>query len=285
MERTERLRERYEREGLTPEVIGEFQRMILERYASVPRLLPWRDTADPYCVLVSEVMLQQTQAERVRVKYEAFIARFSGFAELAAASLTEVLEAWQGLGYNRRGISLKRAAEEVMERFSGKLPSSTHDLATLPGIGPYTAGAIASFAFGVPAVFIETNIRAVFIHFFFHDREGITDREILPLVEATLYHDDPATWYNALMDYGVMLKKEHGNPARKSRHHVRQSPFKGSNRELRAHILRLVLAEPGIDKCDVVREAGREPEWVVRALGELEREGFIRQEGKGYRVT
>ncbi len=215
--------------GPTKEQAAAFRETVYAWCRAHPRPLPWRETVDPYAILVSEVMLQQTQVDRAVGKYAGFLDRFPDFATLAAAPLQELLAAWQGLGYNRRAVALKKCAEAVTERHGGVLPDSVDDLQALPGIGPYTARAIAAFAFGMPTVFIETNIRAAFIHHFLGDREGVRDAEILPLVAATLDRSHPRAWYNALMDYGAMLKKAHGNPARRSAHHVRQSPFKGSN--------------------------------------------------------
>jgi A/G-specific adenine glycosylase len=273
------------KDGLTPRVIESFRELILSRYRTHPRPMPWRETRDPYAILVSEVMLQQTRVERIVERYPLFLAAFPDISALAGASVAEVLAAWQGLGYNRRGIALKRAAEEVVDRFGGKIPKTEGELASLPGIGPYTAGAIAAFAFGSPAVFIETNIRSVFLHFFCADREGVPDRELFPLVATTLDRNDPRQWYYALMDYGVRLKKAHPNPSRRSRHHTVQSAFKGSNREIRGAILKTLLRRPGLTWEELSGETGKEPERVRGCLDALESEGFVvREEGEVYRV-
>ena len=229
-------------------------------------------------------MLQQTQVERVRTKYVEFLAAFPDFAALAGARFQAVLAAWQGLGYNRRAIALHRCAQAVMERHGGLLPDDVTALETLPGIGPYTARAIAAFAYGRPTVFIETNIRTAFIHHFFHDRQGVRDGEILPLVAATRDDAAPRDWYYALMDYGVMLKKEHGNPGRKSAHHVRQSPFKGSNRELRSRILKEILANPGVTEAEIVAILGADGEAARNNLARMEKEGFIYREGNKLKI-
>ena len=165
--------------------------------------MPWRTTRDPYSILVSEIMLQQTQVERVKTKYTEFLAAFPTIESLASSLLTDVLRTWQGLGYNRRAIALKRCAEEIVSRYSGQFPRDTAELETLPGIGPYTARAVAAFAFGMAEPLIETNIRTVFIHFFFHGRDRVSDREIMPLVARTLDRHNPREWYYALMDFGV----------------------------------------------------------------------------------
>jgi A/G-specific adenine glycosylase len=260
---------------LSPGEVRRFRETVRAWYRANGRSLPWRESRDPYAILVSEIMLQQTQVDRVRTKYTEFLGIFPDVAALARAPLEAVLTAWQGLGYNRRAVALKRCAETVAERWQGTLPPAVEELESLPGIGPYTARAIATFAFGRPTVFIETNIRTVFIHSFFHDRQGVHDREMLPLVARTLDCRNPRDWYYALMDYGVMLKKAHGNPGRRSAHHTRQSPFRGSNRELRSRILRAILAAPGIAEEELIVKLGEEPAKVRTNLDRLEQEGFI----------
>ena len=263
---------------LTPRQATLFREAIQAWFKANRRTLPWRVTGDPYAILVSEIMLQQTQVDRVIGKYAAFLALFPDFAALARAPLQEVLAAWQGLGYNRRAIALKKCAEAVMSSHGGLLPNSVEALQTLPGIGPYTARAIAAFAFGLPTVFIETNIRAVFIHHFFADRQVVKDSEILPLVAATLDRADPRDWYNALFDYGVMLKKAHDNPARRSAHHLRQTPFRGSNRELRSRIVKALLATPRLTEEEIIALVHADAEKVRLNLAQLEKEGFIRKQ-------
>jgi len=250
-----------------------------------PRTLPWREAIDPYRVLVSEIMLQQTQAERVAGKFAAFTARFPTVAALASAELSELLTAWQGLGYNRRALALKRASEAIMERFHGIIPSARKELESLPGIGPYTAGAIMAFAFDLPELFIETNIRSVFIHHFFQDRTGIHDRELLPLVEATLDRARPREWYNALMDYGVALKRDHPNPSRKSVHHTRQPRFEGSNRQLRSALLKAVLAHPGLSAEELAARVTGDREQIALNLARMEKEGLMVCTRRRYSVT
>ena len=261
-----------------------FRRVVSDHYREHGRRLPWRDTRDPYAILVSEIMLQQTQVDRVLPKYLEFLRAFPGFEDLARSELSQVLSVWQGLGYNRRALALRLCALTVVERFAGKLPRDAKELEALPGIGPYTARAVLAFAFGMPAPFIETNIRSVFIHHFFTGRDAVLDSEILPLVEATLDRDEPRNWYYALMDYGAMLKKSISNPSRQSAHHSRQSPFRGSNREQRSLILRSILAAPGITLAQLVHESGVAGGSVQRHLRQLEQEGFIRQDRDGFSV-
>jgi len=260
----------------------QFQQLIYEYFQNHPRSLPWRSTIDPYQIMVSEVMLQQTQVERVLPKYGAFLDRFPTVAALAEAPLADVLALWQGLGYNRRGMMLQRAAAEIMVRHDGAVPDAVADLVRLPGIGAYTAGAIAAFAFSHPTPFIETNIRSVFIHIFFHDRTAVSDSEILPLVEQTMDRNNIRDWYNALMDYGAMLKKSTPNPSRRSRGHNRQSPFRGSNREIRGEILRLLLETPGLSAGEIQERSDKDGVRLRAMLGALVREGLLRERDDGY---
>jgi A/G-specific adenine glycosylase len=266
-------------------MVRKFQETIYRHYHDNPRNLPWRKTRNPYRILVSEIMLQQTQVERVTEKYRQFIRTFPSFASLAKAPLSDVLRVWQGMGYNRRAIALKRTAEIVAKEFRGRLPSSEKELTELPGIGNYTASAILAFAFDLPTVFIETNIRRVFIHFFFHGREDVRDNEIFPLLEKTLDHSHPRQWYSALMDYGVMLKKQIENPNRRSAHYQKQSPFQGSNRQVRGMILKLLVKQPDITAKGIITELKGDPERIRKNLDTLQKEGFIRKKGKRFIIA
>jgi len=258
---------------------------VYRHYNEHPRDLPWRKTTDPYRIVISEIMLQQTQAGRVIEKYKQFIRAFPTFSSLAHAPLHDVLTMWQGLGYNRRAIALKKIARIIAEEHKGKLPISEEELLKLPGIGKYTAAAVLTFAFNHPTVFIETNIRRVFIHFFFRDREGVTDAEISLLVAKTLDHTNPRKWYYALMDYGVMLRRQYPNPNRRSAHYQRQSPFEGSNRQARGIILRLLVRKPGILEKEILRELKGSSEKIRENLDRLQQEGFIERKGKRFIVA
>jgi A/G-specific adenine glycosylase len=261
-----------------------FQKKIYAHYEREGRNLPWRKKPVPYRVLVSEIMLQQTQVERVIDKYKEFLAAFPDVNSLAHAPLPRLLKIWQGMGYNRRALALKALAQKVVEEHQGKLPREPEKLLSLPGIGPYTAGAIAAFAFNLPVVFMDTNIRRVYIHTFFHDRANIHDDELTPLVEQTLDTANPRKWYNALMDYGAMLKQEHINPNRKSTHYTRQSPFENSNRQVRGKILKVLVAEPQLSIAQIVKRAGMDSERVKKNLVLLEKEGFIKKKGRIYTI-
>ena len=259
--------------------VEHFQAVIYQHYRAHKRAMPWRETQDPYHILVSEIMLQQTRVERVLGKYGKFLARFPDFETLARAPWPEVLAEWQGLGYNRRALALKRLAQVVMEDWGGKLPRREDDLRSLPGIGPATAGALLAFAYEQPVAFIETNIRRVFLHFFFAGQEAISDRKILPLVGQTLDRERVREWYYALMDYGAALKVAGPNPNRRSAHYTRQSPFSGSNREVRSLILRTLLGEPILSFEELAQAVGLDEERIRAALEQLVAEGFVVREG------
>jgi A/G-specific adenine glycosylase len=230
-------------------------------------------------------MLQQTQVQRAQEKYAQFIRTFPDFSSLADAPLSNVLMQWQGLGYNRRAVLLKRTAQIIVTEFHSQLPSSVELLQKLPGIGKASASAILAFAFNQPVVFIETNIRRVYIHFFFRDNEKVHDKELLPLIQKTLDSSNPRHWYYALMDFGTMLKKHLLDPNRKSIHYQKQKPFRGSNRQLRGMILKRVLSEPYLTESLVIQESGRPREKVTKALDQLCREGFLKKKGKRFSIV
>ena len=257
------------------------------------RELPWRGIDDDYAVLVSEVMLQQTQVNRVLGYWERFMSLFPRIDALAAAETSLVLEMWQGLGYNRRALMLKRCAQECAARYGGMLPASREELLALPGIGPATASGVMAFARNERCVYLETNVRSVFLYHFFPDCEKVPDKAIAHLVERSCPDEDIRGWYYALLDYGAYLKSTMPNPSRRSAAYTRQSAFEGSHRQKRAAIVRLVLGDPGIG-FDAVRmqldaderAAGRDgvaESEVASLLDELVAEGFFSFDGRGYR--
>lgn len=277
----------------------EFQDQIWTHYKKHRRSFPWREMITPYYVVVSEIMLQQTQAPRVVPKFESFIKKFPDFKSLAKASTTELLKEWQGLGYNRRALNLQRLARNVVAR-GDTLPNTPEELVDLPGIGPNTAGSILAFAFDIAHPFIETNIRTVYIHAFFpRARTPIPDQKLTPLITKTLpgkpYKKGrtPRDWYYALMDYGVMLKQKHRDeklhdPARKSKLYKKQSTFKGSNRELRAALVRSILKSPTPQHTDELiaefitkNHKFKTAENILKNLSDLAREGFIKISQQG----
>lgn len=262
----------------------DFRGIIYDHYRRHGRQFPWRTTKNPYHIFVSEMMLQQTQAERVLPKYEEFLATFPDINTLASTGLKHVLEVWQGLGYNRRALHLLRAAQIIVSEHNGTIPRDIETLAGLPGLGRATAGAILAFGFNIPVVFIETNIRRVFIHFFFQGKDMVKDAEIIPVIACTLDKENPADWYNALMDYGSMLKKTEENPNKRSAHYKKQPSFEGSDRQIRGAILKLLLPEGRSGKTLRTLLPGYKKR-VPLLLKQLSREGLIREEGGIYRIT
>lgn len=268
--------------GPRPSAVRAFQRKVYDYYAKHGRDLPWRRRVTPYRVLVSEIMLQQTQVERVIAKYHEFLAAFPDFKALATAPKNKLLRIWSGMGYNRRALSLQKLAQKVMSEYRGRLPSNPEELVKLPGIGPYTAGAVAAFAFSKPVIFLDTNIRRVFIHEFFGDRKNIRDDELMPFIKRALDRTNPSRWYNALMDYGSMLKREEGNANYRSAHYTRQSPFESSNRQVRGRILKILVGASPLTAVQIVKKTGMDPEQVKKNLVQLEKEGFIRKMRRTY---
>ncbi|PID99134.1 endonuclease III [Candidatus Saccharibacteria bacterium] len=228
--------------------------------------LPWRvaepdGSFDPYKILVSELMLQQTQVARVVPKYAAFLQHFPSVECLAAAPLGDVLCVWQGLGYNRRAKFLWHAAKAIST--AGEFPVSTAGLMKLPGVGANTAGAIMAYAYNKPAVFVETNIRTVYIHHFAQAGEIVSDDFVRAALTQTLDHEHPREFYWALMDYGTHLKSRIRNIAQ-SKHYTKQSKFHGSKRQIRGTVIRLLSEKPmtlaelrrmiADDRCEIVLE-------------------------------
>lgn len=245
-----------------------FRSLVRSEGVRLYRDLPWRRTRDPYKIWLSEVMLQQTQVARVETRWQEWLDRFPTVGDLAAAPVSDVLTAWQGMGYNRRALSLKKAAETIAQEYDGAFPRSVKELVALPGIGPATAQGIRSFAFDLPGVYLETNVRTVVLHHLFPDASEVSDKELTPIVEATCpaavctdeadeatvrlqlagrfadpqdARDTPRAWYYAMLDYGAYLKKTVPNPSRRAKAYTRQSKFEGSHRQKRAEAVRMLL--------------------------------------------
>lgn len=253
-----------------------FRRKIWGFYKKNKRDFPWRKTKNAYYILVSEMMLQQTQTGRVRGKYEGFLSLFPDISTLAGARVADVLRAWQGLGYNRRALFLKRTSEIIMREYSGRVPRNEEVLKKFPGIGVGTAGAICAFAFNIPSVFIETNIRRVYIREFFGSKKEVSDKEILEYIKITVDRKNPRGWYYALMDYGVFLGKEKTkNPNTKSKHYKKQSRFSGSERQLRGKILKTVLLYKKTMPIFISKKTGIDEKNTKRVLRVLKSEGFL----------
>ncbi len=260
---------------LTAESIGRFQQHILTWYDNFKRDLPWRGDSDPYHILVSEIMLQQTQVDRVIPKYLTFLERFPTLQSLAEASTADVLRQWQGLGYNRRALNLKRAAEIACREYGGRLPATVAELERLPGIGRYTARAVASFAFGAHVPVVDTNVRRVLSGFAGHD---LSERETWELAERVLPAGRAADWNQALMDYGALVQK--ATPRRAGEP---TEPFTSSNRFWRGRIVDALRAS-GRVTMDGLLEAlpypNRDDERVRGLVRTLHEEGMV-----SYNVT
>ena len=294
-----------EKKELTTELRA-FVESVAKKGRKLYRDLPWRRTYDPYAIWISEVMLQQTQVSRVDGRWQRWLEHFPTVDALAAAAPSDVLEEWQGLGYNRRALSVHRAAQAISEA-GGVFPQDPKELVKLPGIGPATAAGIRAFAFNLHGVYLETNVRTVFLHELYPQAEGVPDAELIPLVELTCPASvsiaadtatanavtaelTPRSWYYALLDYGAYLKKTIPNPSRRSKSHVKQSRFEGSHRQKRAELLRVLLAhkdEGGAEfetlhqeLCQIEVHAGRESldeHVTLGLLEELAKEGFCQK--------
>jgi A/G-specific adenine glycosylase len=184
------------------------QHTLFDWYCAYGRNLPWRRTRDPYHILVSEIMLQQTQVDRVIPKYLAFLERFPTLADLAHAAPGDVIRAWAGLGYNRRALNLQRTAQAVLSEHGGTFPQTPAELEHLPGIGPYTAGAVACFAFEHDVAFMDTNIRRVIRRVFVGPEDApptTSDRDLLRIAETALPRGEGYLWNQAIMELGAMV--------------------------------------------------------------------------------
>ncbi|GHV67819.1 endonuclease III [Spirochaetia bacterium] len=266
--------------------ITEFKKAVYDHYKKEGRSFPWRENTDPWGILVSELMLQQTQTERVMVYWTRWMKKWPTAEALHKATLEEALKEWNGLGYNRRCRFVKDCARIVTTKLNGQLPRKPYDLIALPGIGPYTAGAIACFAYNFPSVFIETNIRAAVIHFFFQDEAEVEDRQLVPILEEALDRRDPRTWYWALMDYGAALKKLTPNPNRRSAHYSRQNPFEGSFRQIRGSLVRSLLAGGPLSAGDLRKKMDikADEEDIYKALDSLKDDFLVAEKAGVYQI-
>lgn len=256
--------------------IKKFQKIIWQFYRQNGRHdLPWRKNTSSYAVAVSEIMLQQTQVDRVIPFFKNWLKLFPNWKQLASAKQSDVLRAWKGLGYNSRALRLQKLSKEVVEKYNGRLPNNRSQLEALPGIGPYTAGAIRAFVFNEPEVFIETNIRRIFIHHFFKDQENISDVDIFEYVQQAVDKKDPRQWYWALMDYGSVLAKKIPNPNRKSKHYTKQSKFEGSDRQLRGKIIDVLLHNKKYSIQGLVKKLNERKVRIGKIVQILQKEGFI----------
>jgi A/G-specific adenine glycosylase len=257
--------------------IKTFRKHIYSYFKTFGRKLPWREDYNPYHIYVSEVMLQQTRVDKVGQKFPAFISRFPDFQTLAKSSMEEVYSEWQGLGYNRRAAALRNAAKLIVSEYQGILPDNPEELVKLPGIGSATAASITAFAFNKPVLFLETNIRTVFIHHFFPNHHTINDALILPVAQQAIDRVNPRKWYSALMDYGTMIKKEFGNLTQKSSTYKKQTPFIGSKRQIRGSLIKLLLEHRELSANVIEKISGYEQPILYEVLNQLANENIVRE--------
>lgn len=239
--------------------------------------MPWRTNHSPYWVFVSEIMLQQTQVERVIPKFEAFIGKLHNWEKLAQVDTSTLLQLWSGLGYNNRAIRLRAAAQTIITQYGGVVPDDIEALDSLPGVGYATACAVLTYSYNIPNVFIETNIRRVFIHHFFPDINKISDTELEPIIAESLDQRNPREWYWALMDYGSYLKKIVSNPNHRSKHYTIQKKFEGSVRQMRGEILRRLTMHASLE--DIEHE-----ERFNTAIDGLIKDGIISHHNNTYKL-
>ena len=259
---------------LTSKQIEQFQNTVLKHGEELYREMPWREDTSPYNVLLSEIMLQQTQVSRVLLKYEEFKTAFPTLQALADADFQEVLSHWSGLGYNRRARFLHETAKMLVAHKS--FPDDADSLQKCPGIGENTAAAIVVYAFNKPLTFLETNVRTVLIYSFFQDSAEKIDEQVLKdLAEQTLYVKNPRKWYWALMDYGTYLKKTEGNFNRKSTKHTVQSKFEGSFRQKRAATLRCLLKNGPMTKDELAESQGFDKSLMIEIIETLKKDSLV----------
>ncbi|MDR1247680.1 MAG: A/G-specific adenine glycosylase [Treponema sp.] len=263
---------------------AEFRKIIYRNFKKEGRVFPWRQNTDPWGILLSEFMLQQTQTDRVIPYWERWRRLWPRPEDLAGASLEDVLREWSGLGYNNRARRLRDCARLIAEDYGGQVPGLPEELLKLPGIGAYTAGAISCFAYNYPSVFIETNIRSTVIHFFFEGRLDVADAEIFPILESVLDRKNPRKWHWALMDYGAALKKITPNPSRRSARYARQSPFQGSFRQTRGRLIRSLAHEGPASAPELGKRTGIDPQDVYKALDALQKDSMVAETEGIYRI-
>ncbi len=263
--------------------IAGFRRLVWKHYKAHGRHeLPWRKTKNPYRILVSEIMLQQTQVDRVKPFYAAWLKKFPTVKALAEAPLAGVLIAWQGLGYNRRAKMLHEAAKELSALPA--FPKTPEELQKLRGIGPYTASAVAAFAFNADTVLIETNIRTVVTHHFFAKKKHVHDTEVLAVLREVFPKGKSREWYAALMDYGAYLKRSGVRLNAKAKGYVKQSAFKGSAREARGALLKELAKGSTAEKRLIGLLGDDRAADITAQLQALLREGMVQKTGTSYRL-
>lgn len=276
------IQARFAYEGLSEEVVKDVREALWAYHASSRRSFPWREVVTPYRVVVSEIMLQQTQTYRVEPKFNSFVAQLPNFAALAQAPFEEVLRLWKGLGYNRRAQNLQKIVQVFHSEYRDVIPRNPFLLQALPGIGPATAASILTFTYDEPMVFLETNIRTVLIYLFFDEKRKIHDKELLPLATKLLDCSRPREWYYALMDVGVVLKKRVGNLSRLSNAYTKQSRFIGSRRQIRGKILEYLLVSPALTINELEMLVNDPQGRTQSVIEELLKENFLENNSLGF---
>jgi A/G-specific adenine glycosylase len=267
---------------MTPQ---KFRNIVWKYYAEHGRhTLPWRKSYNPYKVLISEMMLQQTQVERVIPYFKAWMKKYPSVRALAKAPLADVLRQWQGLGYNRRAKFLHGAAKEIVATYNGKIPEDAAILESIWGIGSYTARAIVTFAYNHDAIVLETNTRTAITHHFFADRESVSDEDVSHMLKKVLPHGRSREWYSALMDYGAYLKRSGVRINAKSKGYSKQSTFKGSGRKARGALLRHLTKGPE-GKMKLMKLLPNErKDQLEEQLQKLVKEGMVERSRSVYRL-
>lgn len=277
---------------------------IIETHEEIYRDLPWRNIDDPYAVYISEIMLQQTQVSRVLKYWTEWMQKFPCIETVALADLGDILDSWQGLGYNRRALSIKKTCDICTAAYGGKLPATYKELLTLPGIGKSSAAGICAFALNEPALYIETNVRTVIIHEYLPATSQVKDAQIeeilsILLAQCTNKGMSVRSFYYALLDMGSILKKTHGNANKQSNTYTKQSPFEGSLRQKRSFIIQFLLYKVDDEQCsrESLLEALNQHELsqgrtcVEKAvfdeilIDQLIHEGFIQENSRGLSIA
>jgi len=288
--------------GPTARDVAADRRRLFAWYRPRRDAYPWRTTPDdPYRVLVSEVMLQQTQAPRVVPIFDAFVARFPDVATLAAASRADVVRAWAGLGYHRRAVALHRAAGEIVERHGAEVPRTSAGLRSLPGVGPYTASAVASIAHGVPVAAVDTNVRRIAARYFQgREPDEVPGHHVVEAADAWVPVGRPGDWNQALMDLGRVVCRPRPRcddcPFRACRFRAdgrvgrssarRQPAFEGSLRQVRGRVLAALRASPSVTDAALAAELGLPLQRVAEAVEGLLRDGLaVRTRGGRVRLA
>ena len=259
------------------EKIQEFQKKVFSFYQKNKRDLPWRKTTDPYKILLSELMLQQTQVNRVILFYEKWITRWTTIDALASATRSEVLQAWMGLGYNSRAINLHKTAQKIVTEFDRDVLEAMKQYEEIPGVGRYTSQAVQIFSTNADFVTVDTNIRRIFIKEF-NLPEKVSDKELWKLAEKCLPIGKSRDWHNALMDYGALhlTSKKTGIKPK-----TQQSRFEGSDRQLRARVLRILL-QGDESLTNMSRTLNVASSWLQRILEKLVSEEIISKKNNRY---